>query len=387
MALIPCPECHMDISNKALFCPSCGFPMTDRPIPIKAKKTTRKKRPNGSGSVVKRSGHYSKPYEVRINTHIDERGYPAYDVLGTFADRVEAEIALAEYNKSPYDPSSRNKTFEQLFNDWYLWKFKIAADDKKAKTNSQGCYIAAFKKCAMLHDKKFSDLRAPDMQTILDRVDLSYATLEHIKTLLNQMSKYCLQYDIIEKDYSKFIKITKDDDDEHGMPFTRDEVALLWTHKDIPFVDTILIYIYSGWRLNELAEMPLSDIDLDNRTYFGGLKTRISRERTVPIHSKIYEMVERRYRAGFKSLMYHNFTKKISEKEYRIAFNQALLACGITTEHTPHDCRHTCNTLLDDAGANRVSRYRIMGHAGKDINEKVYTHKDIEELRKALEMI
>ena len=42
---------------------------------------------------------------------------------------------------------------------------------------------------------------------------------------------------------------------------------------------------------------------------------------------------------------------------------------------------------FDIAGTNRVARYRIMGHAGKDINEKVYTHKDIEELRKAIEMI
>ena len=43
-------------------------------------------------------------------------------------------------------------------------------------------------------------------------------------------------------------------------------------------------------------------------------------------------------------------------------FNAALLSCGIQGEHTPHDCRHTFNMLLDNAGVDRVTRYKLMGH-------------------------
>ena len=32
-------------------------------------------------------------------------------------------------------------------------------------------------------------------------------------------------------------------------------------------------------------------------------------------------------------------------------------------------------------------RLKLMGHAGGNINEKVYTHKTIDELREAVEMI
>ena len=53
----------------------------------------------------------------------------------------------------------------------------------------------------------------------------------------------------------------------------------------------------------------------------------------------------------------------------------------------PHDCRHTFNMLLDDAGADRVTRYKLMGHKGQDINENVYTHKDLNQLREAVEAI
>ena len=162
-------------------------------------------------------------------------------------------------------------------------------------------------------------------------------------------------------------------------------LLLLWQHKDTPFVDTVLIYCYSGWRINELARMPIDSIGLEERTFTGGLKNRYSRNRTVPIHSAIYEMVCHRLDPRFKSLIYHNYEKDISEKDYREHFRSALLACGIQTEHTPHDCRHTFNVLLDSAGVDRVARYKLMGHKGQDINENVYTHKDLGQLREAVE--
>ncbi len=56
-------------------------------------------------------------------------------------------------------------------------------------------------------------------------------------------------------------------------------------------------------------------------------------------------------------------------------------------DHKPHDCRHTFATLMDNAGANKVCIKRIMGHASTDITDKVYTHKDIEELKKAVDLI
>lgn len=56
-------------------------------------------------------------------------------------------------------------------------------------------------------------------------------------------------------------------------------------------------------------------------------------------------------------------------------------------KHETHDCRHTFATLMDNAGANKVSIKRIMGHASSDITDRVYTHKDIEELRKAIDLI
>lgn len=387
MALIRCPECTGQISDRAIICPHCGFPVRDGNISTSTPRKARKRRPNGSGTVVKLSGKRRNPFQVRVNTRIDADGYPAYDVIGCFPDRVSAGIALAEYNKAPYDPNDRKKLFSDVFTSWYQWKYKAALDAPGAKTSSQNCMVAAYRKCPSLHGMAMWDIRAQDMQDILDRTDLSHAMLEHVRNLFRQMYRYAVQFELVAKDYSQYTKITKEDDDAQGVPFTREELSLLWQHKDIPFADTILIYCYSGWRINELARMPLDGIDLEERTFTGGLKNRYSRNRTVPIHSAIYGMVSQRLDARFKSLIYHDGSRTISEQTYRQCFNAALQSCSIQTVHTPHDCRHTFNMLLDIAGVDRVARYKLMGHKGQDINENVYTHKDLGQLRAAVESI
>ena len=77
------------------------------------------KNPNGYGSVVKLSGKRRNPFEVRVNTRMDERYYPIYDVLGRFPNREEALIALADYNKNPFSVPDRNITFAQLYEKFY----------------------------------------------------------------------------------------------------------------------------------------------------------------------------------------------------------------------------------------------------------------------------
>ena len=114
MALITCPECAGTVSDKAFICPHCGYPIQSATLPPKAPRKVRKRRPNGSGTIVKLSGRRKNPYQVRVNTRLDDRGYPTYDVLDNFPDLVSANIALAEYNRDPFDPANRKKTFSEI---------------------------------------------------------------------------------------------------------------------------------------------------------------------------------------------------------------------------------------------------------------------------------
>lgn len=55
--------------------------------------------------------------------------------------------------------------------------------------------------------------------------------------------------------------------------------------------------------------------------------------------------------------------------------------------YTPHDTRHTFASLLDAAEVNENARRRLLGHAGGNVTDDVYTHKTMRQLRAAVEKI
>lgn len=123
------------------------------------------KKTNGYGSVVKLSGRRRNPFEVRVNTRMDERYYPVYDVLGRFPTREEALIALAEYNKNPYSVSDREITFSQLYEKFYKNKYEMGG--KTYSQSSINCTKSAYKHCSALYDIAYRKLRADDFRDIL----------------------------------------------------------------------------------------------------------------------------------------------------------------------------------------------------------------------------
>ena len=57
-------------------------------------------------------------------------------------------------------------------------------------------------------------------------------------------------------------------------------------------------------------------------------------------------------------------------------------------DRTPHCCRHTCISMLAEAGVNQTIIKKIVGHSGAmTLTEKVYTHFDVKELVDAINRI
>ncbi len=80
------------------------------------------------------------------------------------------------------------------------------------------------------------------------------------------------------------------------VPFTAEEISLLWENVNkVPFVNMILIEIYSGWRPQELATLKTADIDLEANTMKSGMKTEAGKNRIVPIHPIIRPLIEQCY--------------------------------------------------------------------------------------------
>ena len=240
----------------------------------------------------------------------------------------------------------------------------------------------AFKNSSALHDIQFGQIKYKDLQDVLNACPLKHSSLELIVSLMHQMYKYAIKYDIVDKDYSSALFIPIPDDDESGVPFTDEELKILWKNKDDFVVQMLLIMCYSGYRIKAFTNM---ETNLDGKYFKGGVKTKASKERIVPIHSCISDMVKARYNG--KNLLGCS-VRDFRNKMYNTLSSLGIASAATGARHTPHDCRHTFSALCERYEVNENDRKRMMGHSFKsDITNAKYSHRTIEELREQIEKI
>ena len=123
MALIKCPECSGNVSDKAPTCPHCGYPMnTVTSTKPRVRNGRPIKLPNGYGSIHQLKGRRTNPWRVRkTNGWITDpdtgRAKQTYINIGYYPTREKAMQALAEYNANPYDLSA-DITISELYEQW-----------------------------------------------------------------------------------------------------------------------------------------------------------------------------------------------------------------------------------------------------------------------------
>lgn len=276
-------------------------------------------------------------------------------------------------------PETHKLTFSEVYEKFMAWKFAEGTTYSKATKSN---YSASYSYCSVLYDRPFEDLKATDLQEFIDsQKGLKKGSLKVILVLFNQMYKYAIYAEIVSENKSKYVKINKEDDIEHGTAFSEQELGVLWQNSANIDVQLILIMCYSGWRIGELENL---EVNLEKRFFQGGSKTKAGKDRIVPIHPCIYKFVKSRIDTYGTLLNMH----KVTYRMFR--FYPILEKLGIVGDpkHTPHDCRHTFSALCEKYGVRENDRKRLLGHAfGNDITNAVYGHRTVEELRTEIEKI
>ncbi len=220
---------------------------------------------------------------------------------------------------------------------------------------------------------------------------------------LSDMLDYALEYEIVDRNYSRTFKLTDETIKEiqkvkkEHIPFTDEEISKLWEHVDDKnFVDVMLIQCYSGWRPQELGLIELANVDLENGTFKGGIKTEAGEDRVVPIHSKIRYLVERHYDKAKKLGSPYLFNCKdkrsgktvmMSYQRYKAGFEMIRDELNLNPEHRPHDGRKHFVTAAKKAGIDEYAIKYMVGHKISDITEKVYTQREFDWLKEEIEKI
>lgn len=324
-----------------------------------------RKRANGDGSIYKLSGNRRNPWAIRITVGWDENGKQKYKYLSYHESYTDAKTALREYLVKPFDLSKKGVTIADVFNDWM--------ESTTLASQTISGYKSAFNQSAFLHNMKMRDIKVIHLENAM--YALKPSMQPNFKNAMKQLYKHAIKYEIVDKDLSFYIQPEKVERGERK-PFTLEQIERIraFDHK---YNDIVIILLYTGMRINELLKMKKENVFLDDRYMIGGLKTKAGKNRIIPIHDDIFELVKERYNNSSTYLI-ENERAKVVYRTFMTVYWKKLKEY-LNTDQTPHCTRHTFVSRADTCGINATSLKRIVGHSLADITAH-YNHKDIQQL-------
>lgn len=344
------------------------------------------KLPNGYGSVYKLSGKRRNPWAVSITIGYDkETRNQQRKIIGYYANRADALNALSDYNKNPFDIKSAKLTFKEIYKRWYD---DFITDDTNANTKRQ--YEAAYNQCKPLYGKKMCDIKIIDMQKVMDNCQNGYQSVRRIKIFLNRIYEYCIYHEFLRINLAEKLQINvKSDETKRArQEFSNTEINKLWKNTDNTSVKITLMLIYSGLRVSELLDLKISNVNIEEQSFFVEESKTKSGIRTVPIADKVLPFW-REFIANSQCdfVLNNSFGKRLTYDNFKRNYWYPLMK-DLGFDHVIHETRHTCISMLVAADVNHTVIKKIVGHKSKmDLTEKVYTHVNINELLEAINKI
>lgn len=340
------------------------------------------KLPNGFGSVYKLSGKRRNPWCARKTvgwTYNEEKqkSYPIYQFVGYYPSRQEALTALVDYNKDPYDLHLNTITFAEVYEKWSDIHF-----EKVSKSNVQG-YKASYRLCDSIKDMKFVEIKLDHLQKVVDESGKNSPTLKKLKIMFGLMYDYAVIHEIVtqdKRDMVRYIDISKAGNPNayNRKPFSKKEIKAVWKNQEgNEYMSVVLILIYTGVRIGELLDLKKEDIHLDERWFYVRESKTESGIREVPIAEKVIPFFEYWMQKDCEYLICTPTNEHFQYRNYYDSYWTPLMESLGFVNHRPHDTRHTCISLLTEAGVDERIIKKIVGHKGQGVTETVYTHLEL----------
>lgn len=372
-------------------------------------KAKRMRLPNGFGQITElKSQRLRNPFRAMVTVGKTDTGKPICKLLqpqAYFKTYNDAYAALMEHHRNPYEASG-DITVEELFKEWVALKEKEGITITNLRELNRN-----WKYCSAIYKMRIQDVRT---QHIRDCVENGEAIIcgkkptanaqaqRKIKTLLNQLFDYALSYDLVAKNYARNYQIPKNIirestiiDSPH-ISYTDEEMKLLWNNVEEQEAQMILVQCYSSWRPQEIMKLKISDVDLNVWTFTGGMKTEAGKDRVVPIHPAIREIVKQNYDKAVKYNCEYLFNrmdlrsgKMVPYTYHRFEETLKYLVNSrhLDTRHRLHDGRKQFVTMCKRYDVDEYAIKRFVGHSIQDITERVYTDRDLDWYQKEMAKI
>ena len=266
-------------------------------------------------------------------------------------------------------------TLRQLFNEW------LPIHSQSISKSAVNSYQIAFKHISNISDMPITDIHFQHLQNVINSMHvkgLSYSSCKKVRSLFNQLLNYAIIKDYPITNYSLHLKLGPNIPTIQRKVFTRQQINKLWAI-DTSYTHMILILLYTGLRIGELLNLRKQDINRrSSYLIVRHAKTKAGEGRIIPLHHRIMPLIEQLYTNTDDYLFTISYTT--FHKHFKNIMKQ------LNCKHTIHDTRHTFASLLDSVAPPNALR-SLLGHKQGDITTRVYTHKTIRELRKAIELL
>ena len=221
---------------------------------------------------------------------------------------------------------------------------------------------------AMQTDKMLSDLTTSDMEDIYKYMlrkmsnNSAICYMRKLKTILI----YAIREGYINTNPITF-KFHKDKVEKD--PLTLDEVRRIRTvklgSKRIENIrDLFILQCYTGLAFRDMSCFSEKDIKIDKDGKEWIVKERIKTGITalIPILPVVKEIL----------VKYNYHLPTLTNQKYNSYLKEIQDVCGITKTLHSHLARHTCGTLLLNAGVDMLTVSKVLGHSSTKTTEAVY---------------
>ena len=394
-----CPKCRSESPPAAIYCSQCGRKLQT------VKKSKIKTRGNGTGCAYWDPVHRYWVAQVIVgyrplppfdenNQDNRKRKVPIKKTKSGFKRREDA-LAYCSQLKD-LKPVIHNETLQEIYEAWETWY------SPRVDPSTMAGYRAAYAYYKKLHDTRITEISAGDLQQCMDACPKGKRTHQNMKVVAGLLWKYAKDQHIVAQVESENLYTGK------GKSKKRDALTDIEVEKIrkaigiYRYAEYIYCLCYLGYRPGEMLALRKDQVlEHDGRLFLvEGKKTDAGRNRTVPVHSKIEEIIRSRLYVPGTDLIFPQYTftrgqnplfcgfKQMSDNYLREnTFKPMMARLGIADGKVPYAARHTFSNKLKNAAGDDVDKAALMGHSKYTFTQTNYQSTDLSELTAVMDSI
>lgn len=251
--------------------------------------------------------------------------------------------------------------------------------------------------------KALGDVRAVECQNILNGCSgMSYSHCNKLKQEMSFIFERAVDNMMIQFNPARRLVLPDCEKGSRRSITDNERKHLLKVYDQDPHYLLFILILKCGCRPEEAVNLIGRDIDHESRLlHIRGTKTKNS-DRYVPIPEDLYAVIKNT--KPFDPIAVNREGNKHTESSYnrlcahlkrdmnismgcKVYRNALIPPLPLADDFVPYCLRHTYCTDLCKAGIDIRTAQRLMGHANISITADIYTHVDLEDIKKAGDLI